>query len=337
MIEKSEKKRLAILRILQKVEKPMSSPKITQELQAMGHEVSDRTVRLYLSDLDSEGLTDNFGKKGRMITERGSRELSESRVIEKIGFLAAKIDQMTYKMDFDLAKRSGTVIVNTSMIERDQLESAVPLIKRVFAAGYSMGNLVTLVGPGERFADTSVPDGCIEIGTVCSVTLNGVLLAHGIPTNSRFGGVLEFQDYKPTRFVELINYDGTTLDPLEVFIRSGMTDYLGAIETGNGRIGAGFREFPAESRDRVISLWRDLEKVGLGGFLAVGWPGQPLLEIPVSEGRIGAIVIGGLNPVALLEEKGIRVNRIGALAGLLEYRNLFHYQKLDSRMREFLA
>ena len=337
MGDKIEKKRLAILRILNESEGPMSSPKITEVLIAKGLDISERTVRLYLMELDDEGLTENFGKCGRKITQRGLRELSESRVIEKIGFLAAKIDQMMYKMDFDLAKRSGTVIVNTSIIETDKLERAVPLLKCVFEAGYSMGNLVTLVGPGERFADTNVPDGCVEIGTVCSVTLNGVLLAHGIPTNSRFGGVLEFQDYKPTRFVELINYDGTTLDPLEVFIRSGMTDYLGAIETGNGRIGAGFREFPADSRDRVIALWRDLEKVGLGGFLALGWPGQPLLEIPVSEGRIGAIVIGGLNPVALLEEKGIRVKRIGALAGLLDYRELFHYQKLDSRMRDFLV
>jgi repressor of nif and glnA expression len=174
----------------------------------------------------------------------------------------------------------------------------------------------------------------IGIGTVCSITLNGVLLANGIPTNSRFGGLLELRDKKPTRFVEIIHYEGTTLDPLEVFIRSGMTDYSGAVESGNGKIGASFREVPAESRDRVIELAKKLEKVGLGGFHTIGWPGRPLLEVPVSEGRVGAIVIGGLNPVAILEEKGIRVHS-RALAGLAAYERLFPYQELDQRIRQF--
>ena len=42
-------------------------------------------------------------------------------------------------------------------------------------------------------------------------------------------------DHKP------VNYDGTSIDPLEVFIRSGMTDNIGVVKTGNGRIGASFR------------------------------------------------------------------------------------------------
>ena len=161
------------------------------------------------------------------------------------------------------------------------------------------------------------------------------LLKYGIPTNSRFGGLLELQGRKPTRFVEIIMYDGTSLDPLEVFIRSGMTDYLGAIKTGNGRIGASFREFPAESRDLVDDLAHKLEDVGLGGFQKIGLPGQALLGIPVSEGRVGAIVIGGLNPVAILEEQGIRVHS-RALAGLIDFNRLFHYAELKSRIRDFV-
>ena len=40
--------------------------------------------------------------------------------------------------------------------------------------------------------------------------------------------------------------------------------------------------------------------------MRIGHPGQALLQIPGSQGRAGAIVIGGLNPVAILEEIGIR-------------------------------
>jgi repressor of nif and glnA expression len=132
--------------------------------------------------------------------------------------------------------------------------------------------------------------------------------------------------------VEIIKYDGSSLDPLEVFIRSGMTDYVGATETGNGRIGVGFREVPADSRESVLALRQKLEEVGLGGLLMVGWPGQPLLEIPVTEGRVGAVVIGGLNPAAILEEKGIKV-KSRALAGMVEYEKLFHYREMEERTK----
>jgi len=333
MSEKTEKKRLAILRVLQEANKALGSSRITERLLAMGHDVSERTVRFYLKAMDEKGLTENLGKKGRLITQRGLNELSNARVIEKVGLLAAKIDRMTYNMDFNLPKRAGTVVINMSIIKQTQLKNAAPLISKVFAAGYAMGRLVALFDPGESAGEILVPDECVGIGTVCSVTLNGVLLAHGIPINSRFGGLLELQDYKPTRFVELIHYDGTTLDPLEVFIRSGMTDCMGATETGNGRIGASFREIPAESRESVIALARRLEKVGLGGFMTIGWPGRPLLEIPVSEGRVGVVVIGGLNPIAMLEEQSIQTPS-RALAALAEYKTLFQYEELDDRVRD---
>jgi len=334
MSEKMEKKRLAVLRFLANSDGPQSSPAIAQHLTASGHEMSERTIRLYLQELDGEGLTENHGKRGRTITEKGRAEMGNARAFDKIGYLAAKIDRMMYRMTFDLRKRTGTVVVNLSIISKDNLATAVPLLESVFRAGYSMGSLVGLFGPGERIGEVTIPAGSVGIGTVCSVTVNGVMLSEGIPTASRFGGLLEISNGRYTRFVELIHYEGTTLDPLEVFIRSRMTDYVGATTTGNGRIGASFREVPAESRTRVIDISARLEQVNLKGFVSVGWPGQPLMEIPVGDGRVGIVVIGGLNPVAILEEKGIHVQFTGALAGLLDYEKLFHYNEMEQRARE---
>jgi repressor of nif and glnA expression len=334
MSEKMEKTRLAVLRFLQAADSPQTSPAVAEHLAASGHPVSERTIRLYLKGLDDAGLTRNHGKRGRTITERGAAELASARAFEKVGYLGARIDRMMYQMSFDLTRRTGTVVINTSIIERDRLMEAVPLLARVFGAGYSMGSLVTLFSPGSRAGELTIPENCVGIGTVCSVTVNGVLLAEGIPTTSRFGGLLELSRGKFVRFVEIIHYEGTTLDPLEVFIRSRMTDYVGATATGNGRIGASFREVPAESRNRVLDLATRLEKAHLRGFISIGWPGQPLLEIPVGDGRLGIIVIGGLNPVAILEERGIHVRFTGALAGLLEYERLFHFEELERRAKE---
>ena len=335
MSEKTEKKRLAILRILRESGGLLGSLKIAERLVAAGYEISERTVRFYLQATDGEGLTENRGRKGHLITRHGLEELENSRIIEKVGFLAAKIDQMTYRMNFDLSTGTGTVVVNVSIIEKSRLESAIPLMKSVFRAGYGMGRLMALFPPGERVGEATVEEGMLGIGTVCSITLNGVLLAHGIPTYSRFGGLLELQNSKPTRFVEIIHYDGTSLDPLEVFIRSGMTDYSNATKTGSGRIGASFRELPAESRDHANDLARRLEQVGLGGFISLGWPHQPLLEIPVQQGRVGAIVMGGLNPAGILEERGIKTHSL-ALAALAEYEMFFPYEELDARVSDLV-
>ena len=331
MVEKIEKKRLVILRILKNTSKPLASRKITEQLVNMGYDISDRTVRFHLLAMDKDGLTEYIGKQGRKITNKGILELSKARIFEKVGYLSAKIDQMTYRMNFDLSKRKGTVVINVSLIKREQIEEAYPLMTRVFEAGYAMGRLLTLFNPGERVGEIYIPDNFVGIGTVCSITLNGVLLAHGIPTKSRFGGILEIENRKPTRFVAIINYDGTSLDPLEIFIKSGMTDYTGATQSGNGLIGASFREIPGESRDNVIDIANQLEDAGLGGIFKVGWSGQPLCEIPINENLVGVIVIGGLNPVAILEEYGITVHS-NASSGLIDYRKLYTYNELEKHI-----
>jgi hypothetical protein len=281
--------------------------------------------------MDKTGLTENAGRKGRLITQQGLEELESSRTIDRVGFLSARIDQMTYRMNFDLTNQTGKVIVNVTLADPADIASRMDLICNVFERGYAMGYVMSLLGPGETLERISVPDKMVGIATVCSITLNGVLLKYGIPTHSRFGGLLELENNNPIRFAEIITYEGSTIDPLEVFIRSGMTNYVGAVTTGNGLIGAGFREFPSASRQLVEELAQKLKKVGLGGFMAVGRPNQSLLDIPVSEGRVGAIVIGGLNPVAILEETGIRASS-RAMSGLIDFNRLFHYEELEDRL-----
>lgn len=331
MDEKMERKRLSILRCLAHAPGAMSSEQITEQLVGAGSDLSERTVRLYLLRMDREGLTRYVSKQGRVITPLGRHELTQARVFDRVGFLSARIDQLTYGMTFDLARRSGRIVVNLSLIPRSVLKEAWPLMKRVYDAGFSMGKMVTLFGPGEQIGEVVIPGDCVGVGTVCSVTLNGILLRHGIPVASKFGGLLEIERGKPSRFVAIISYNGTTLDPLEVFIRSGMTDYERATRTGSGRIGASFREVPAASRERIIAMSRDLKAAGLDCIMELGLPGQPLRDIPVDQGGMGAIVIGGLNPIAIVEEHGIKVVS-KALSGLIEFSRFFRYTDMPEHI-----
>lgn len=198
-----------------------------------------------------------------------------------------------------------------------------------------MGNLLAVLGPGETVGEMTIPKDKVGFGTVCSITLNGVLLKHGIPVASIFGGLLELREGQPTRFVEIIHYDGTSIDPLEVFICSGMTDYHGAISTGNGRIGASYREVPERSCDAVQNLAKRLSVVGLGGFMQIGAANREIMGLQPSHGRIGLALIGGLNPIAILEEEGHRVHSY-ALAGLLDYGRLIPYQELPDALQSYV-
>ncbi|HVN98201.1 MAG TPA: NrpR regulatory domain-containing protein [Syntrophorhabdaceae bacterium] len=334
-MERRNKKDLLILGVLKNSDRRLTGSKIAKELEELGHDVSERTVRLYLQRMGQDGLAKGDGRRGHRITEKGLSELDAAKIIERVGFLSAKIDRMTYQMSFDLNTTAGSVVINVTIVDPKQFAKYIPLIGKVYADGYAMGHLMTFLSPGETLGHITIPEGMIGIGTVCSITLNGVLLKHGIPTVSRFGGLLELKDKKPVRFVEVIMYEGTSIDPLEVFIRSGMTDYLGAIRTGSGKIGASFREFPAESRNLVEHLADRMKRIGLGGLVRIGKPGQSLLDIPVNEGRVGAIVIGGLNPVSILEEAGTRAYS-RALAGLIDFSRLFRYTEMKSQIKEYL-
>jgi len=335
MEERKIRKKMLILNVLKDAGRPLGSAHIMDELRYAGQSMSERAIRMYLKDLDDEGLTSKIGRKGRIISEAGLREIESSRIIERVGFLSAKIDQITYRMSFDLKDQSGTVIANISIVKPEQVKDNLDSIYQVYENGFAMGEMITLFGTGENIGTITVPEGMVGIGTVCSITLNGVLLKAGIPMLSRFGGLLEVRDFKPSRFTEIIMYDGTSLDPLEIFIKSGMTDNSGAISTGKGRIGAGFREFPSDCLEKVYEVDSKLKKTGLGGFTLIGRPSQPLLDIPVSGGRIGSVVIGGLNPIAVLEEKGIRIHS-RALAGIIDYERLFHYTALGTYLKPYL-
>lgn len=324
---KSEGKRLMIMKILSEEDQPLSSQVIKERMNERGTNMSERTVRFHMLALDKAGLTEYREKKGRYLTPRGLKELSRTQVYDRVGFLSARIDELSYQMDFDWKKRQGTVVVNVSLIPIENSSVVFHLISPIFETGLTMGRLVGIFPPGEKIGDLTIPAGSFGLGTVSSITLNGILLSSGIPVTSLFGGLLEITGMRPDRFAAIINYDGTSIDPLEIYISSGMTRCKDAAEAGYGLIGASFREIPSASLNQVQEINQQLEEMGLGGTLKMGYAGHSLLEIPVADGRIGMISAGGLNSVSALVESGISV-KSKALCGLIEFEKLIPYSDL---------
>ena len=327
MDKRTQKQSTAILRVLKDAKKPIGGTRIAKSLNQYGFNLSQRTVRWYLGFTDKAGLTKNFGKSGRMITKAGLEELSKSFVIDKIGLIASKIDELSYKMDFSINSLKGNVILNISTIHTEDYKKSLKQMLLIFKKNLGLGQFVTIGKPGSEIANFSVPKNRTAIGTICSVTVNGILLNAGIPVTSRFGGLLEIRNGEPIRFTQIINYDGSTLDPLEIFIKGKMTSVIKTAQTGNGIIGASLREIPAVAIPEAYKIKKKLDKIGLNGILMIGNPGQPLLDIPIAEGKAGIIVTGGLNPLAAAEESGIETDNV-AMGTLFNFNKLTHVSQV---------
>ena len=327
-IEDIEKKILLILRILHESPEPVGARIIARRMQDHGVTLSERGVRYHLKMMDDRGLTRLIGRHdGRAITEQGIEEIGNARVRDKIGFAISRIEILAYRTSLDLDRRQGLIPVNISFFPKKVFKKALEMMKPAFSAGIHVSELVGCADEGARLGELTVPAGYVGFATVCSIVVNGILLKNGVPMDSRFGGILQVKDGKPLRFVELINYSGSSLDPSEVFIRGRMTSVRQAAEQGEGKILSNFREIPVPALKLVDKLITDLRNAGIGGVLAIGEIGEPICQIPVDMNRVGMILYGGLNPVACAHETGIDVeNR--AMSTVMDYQELQNFWEI---------
>jgi repressor of nif and glnA expression len=316
---------LAILKVLDRYAEIVGSREIARQLKLYGVELTERTVRYHLRILDERGFTEVFGKEGRRITEKGRKEMKHALVSERVGFVISRIEALAYLTTLNLELMEGNVILNISYFPEKSMKDARGLLSDTFSSPYVMSDRLVVKRSGERIGDALVPQGKVGVGTVCSVTINGIFLKAGIPVTSRFGGVVEIQEGEPVRFLSLISYEGSSLDPLEIFIRSKMTDVIGAVKNRSGKILASFREIPVVCLDEARKLSKKMAERGIGGILLIGEPNRPLLEVPVGIDKVGMVIVGGLNPVAAIEESGIPTDS-KAMSTLHEYSGLTSFQ-----------
>jgi repressor of nif and glnA expression len=318
-----ERKVLAILNTLEDSQTAVGSTVIAKRLKDMGIELSERAVRYHLRLMDERGLTRLVGRRdGRVITELGQAEQKKAMVSHKVGLTLSRIEMLAFRTNINLEKRVGLVPVNISFFRKEDFSKALKIMKPIFRAGICVSDLVAIAKEGEKLGDIVVPEGKTGMATVCSIVVNGTLLKAGVPIDSKFGGILQIRNNKPLRFVELINYAGSSLDPSEIFIRAKMTSVAQVAAEGDGEILANYREIPAICRPVAMEVAAQLKNAGLGGGIyLMGNISEPVCEIPIDLNRIGIILIGGLNPVAAVVEAGIACENV-AMSTLLYYQNL---------------
>lgn len=323
-----ERKVLSILKVLHTLQEPTGSRMISKHLKEYGFALSERAVRYHLKLTDQRGLTQLVGNlDGRIITQKGINEIKSALVKDKVGFAISRIEQLAYRTNFDYRNRSGTVPVNISLFRKPAFSKALSKMKPAFESGLCVSHLVVVADSGQRIGDVIIPDNRVGLATVCSIIVNGVLLKAGIPTDSRFAGLLEIQNHKPSRFTEIIHYSGCSLDPSEIFIRAKMTSVKEAAITGSGEILANFREIPAICLPVFERVLDGLKSSGLGGVFVRGNTSETVCEVPIEPNKIGLILIGGLNPVAAAQEAGIEAEN-HSMSTVVEYKDLVNLSEI---------
>ena len=317
----TERKIIAILKVLSESSEPMGSITIARKLENQGIYLSERAVRYHLKITDERGYTQPLGRDGRLLSEKGLEELRIALAPDRLSFIQEKLEILAFRTTFNPRTKEGLIPINTSLFNKEDFPKALKVMKTVVKSGICVSELVATGNSGQKLGDVVVPDGKIGVATVCGVTVNGVLLKNGVPMESKFGGILEIRNAKPLRFTAIINYGGTSLDPSEQYMRARMTSVGEASKTGNGRILANFREIPALSRSIVEEVVASLKESGINGIYYLGRISEPVCQLAVGTNRIGVILLGGLNPVAATVEAGFKVENM-AESGMIDFKQL---------------
>ncbi len=317
----TQRKLIEILRILSESNGEVGARKIAEELNRRGYNLGERATRYHLRMLDERGFTKKHGYLGRVITPMGEEELKHALVTDRMGFVSTRIEDYEFKTTFDPLTDSGDAVVNICYISKDDYNRSIVLLKRVVEAGYAISPRLKVVDEGQEILENDVPEGQMAFATFCSITIDGVLLKQGIPVNLKYGGIVRVADNKAERFTDVIDYSGTSINPMNVFVSRNMTSVLKVLDTGSGSVLANVREIPMNARERALKIIDEMRGAGVCGIFSGCEKERPLLGVPIEPGMCGIASFSGINPFAALVEAGVKT-RIIPLSAVMDVKEL---------------
>jgi repressor of nif and glnA expression len=302
---RTERKYIEILRILREHREPVGAKRLSELMAERGFILSDRAVQYYLSYLDAMGFTEKIGNQGRILTPLGLQETDNALVDDRIGFIISKLERLAYRSTFDPFTGTGDVAYNLSIVPAESLDRVRAAFDAVIQSGCGFFSSYRIID-----RDPRIPPGSVGFITLCSITMDGVFQRNGIPVEMAYGGRLEITDGEPRRFVDLIGYRGTTIDPLELFISSGLTSINSYCQSKSGIALANVREVPASAGPSVEEPIRAMKK---SGFIFPLTMGNKVFNLPENPYRLSIVAFSGLNFIGNTVEQGIEIRtEIGA-------------------------
>ena len=235
-------------------------------------------------------------------------------------FSVSRIKNMMYQVTFDPIRMSGTITANASFVAESDLEEVLGIFKGVIRTGLAVGSYIKVVSSKSLFGHTELEEQEYVILTPCSITIDGVLLKAGVPVCPTLGGIVQIKKGVPLRFTDIITYEGSTIDPIDVLMSQDLASVTDVVTTGTGSILANLRIVPMYVRTRVEEVLENLRSAGFDGVLFVSEPNTDVLGIRIERNHMGIVAIGGTNPTAVVQGQEIPI-RTYPLSELVEIRD----------------
>ena len=228
----------------------------------------------------------------------------------KISFVLSKSWNLIQQVDFDIEKRKGNIVANISYLQREDLDKALEIMEDAYNKDPKH------INPYYKVVDHPTDDDKVGIATICSLSIDGILINNGIICNPKYGGLLELTE--PSLFIDLISYNGSTVDPHKIFIAKDMTAV--APEIGPKKILASFKEIPYISRDYAVELLDTLDKIGFSIY-KIGKPRELAYNAKADNYNFGIVAGSGLNLIAAVREKGVDIH-VKAIEKLMPFEKM---------------
>jgi repressor of nif and glnA expression len=313
---------IEILKTIYESNDPIGARLIADILNSKGYSIGERGVRYHLKNLDANEFTNRVGYSGRILTKKGIDEINNALVDDRIGLVISRIHEMLYNTTFDPYNKNGNIIINLSTMDKDDFDRNIELIQVVIKEGYTVSPRCHIFEEETRISDITVPQRSVGIATICSLTIDGVLLKQGIPIETKYGGLIQVDNGIPVRFKDLISYSGTSLDPIKLFLSKRMTDVIGILDHGSGLLLANLREAPIIAHEEIIHIINRLNCADIGGVIGQVHTGDTVLSAPITPGRIGIPIHASVNPLAAVMEKGFEVSTY-PVCSVMEYKDMY--------------
>ena len=215
---------------------------------------------------------------------------------EKISLVLSKSLNLIQQVNFDVEKLKGDIIANISYVNRDDIDRALSIMEDTYNSNPKF------INPYYKLVEHPEKDDMVGIATICSLSIDGILINNGIMSNPTYSGLLELTE--PPLFIDLISYNGTTLDPHKIFLSKNMTSITGG--DGPSKILASVKEIPYVARDHAVELLEILNNIGFSIY-KIGKPREFVYNSKVENYNFGVITGGGLNSIGAVKESGVPI------------------------------
>ncbi|WP_462315824.1 NrpR regulatory domain-containing protein [Methanobrevibacter sp.] len=223
-------------------------------------------------------------------------EAPTARNQEKISLVLSKSMNLIQQVNFDIEKQKGDIIANVSYVNRNDVDTALSIMEDTY------NDNPKYINPYYKLIDHPENDDMVGIATICSLSVDGILINNGIMSNPTYSGLLELTE--PPLFIDMISYNGTTIDPHKIFLSKNMTSITGT--NGPNKILASVKEIPYISRDYAVEILDILNNIGFSIY-KIGKPRELVYNSKVDNYNFGVITGGGLNSVGAVKENDVPI------------------------------